>query len=114
MSAATVYDSVLFGNIFGTAEVRECFSEHKYVANMIEAECALAQAEEDEGVIPAGTTAKIRAHSSVEHIDWKQLAARTEIVGYPVLPLVEQMSGWVPEEQCSLNDILFGATKLTK
>lgn len=100
MASATVYDSVLFGNIFGTAEVRECFSERQYVANMIEAECALAQAEEDEGVVPAGTAAKIRAHSDVKSIDWQTLAARTEIVGYPVLPLVEQMSKWVPEEQC--------------
>ena len=109
-----MHDSVLFGHIFGTAAVRECFSERQYVANMLEAECALAQAEEDEGVIPAGTTAKIRAHSSVEYIDWEQLAARTEIVGYPVLPLVDQMSGWVPEEQCASNDLLLGAAKLTK
>ncbi len=100
MSAATVFDSMLFGNIFGTEEIRECFSERSYVANMIEAECALAQAEEYEGVIPAGTAAVIRDHADVEQIDWKRMASRTEIVGYPVLPLVEQMSEWVPSAQC--------------
>lgn len=100
MSAATPFDSVLFGNIFGTSEARECFSERSYVSNMIEAECALAQAEEDEGVIPKGTAAVIRGHSDVASIDWATMAERTEIVGYPVLPLVEQMSKCVPSEQC--------------
>lgn len=100
MSAATVFDSKLFGNIFGTDEVRKCFSEQTYVANLIEAECALAQAEEDEGIIPSGVAHVIRKHSDVSKIDWDLLAARTEIVGYPVLPLVEQMSKWVPEEVC--------------
>ncbi|KAL2202884.1 argininosuccinate lyase, partial [Sarocladium strictum] len=108
MSSATVFDSVLFGNIFGTQEVRECFSERSYVANMIEAECALAEAEEAEGVVPAGTAAVIRKHSDVSKIDWQLLAERAEIVGYPVLGLVEQMSSWCPEEQSGY--IHWGAT----
>ena len=99
MAAATVFDSVLFGDLFGTAEIRECFSERSYVSNMIEAECSLAEAEEAEGVVPSGTAAVIRAHSDVSKIDWKLLAERAEIVGYPVLGLVEQMSAWCPEEQ---------------
>jgi hypothetical protein len=103
MAAATVFDSVLFGNIFGTEEVRECFSERSYVSRMIEAECALAQAEEQEGVIPAGVSSVVREHSDVSKIDWQRLAARTEIVGYPVLPLVEQMSKWVPDSECKLS-----------
>lgn len=98
MSAATVFDSQLFGNIFGTKEIRACFSETSYVARLIEAECALAEAEEEEGVIPKGTAATIRAHSDVGNINWPVLAEKTEIVGYPVLPLIEQMLSWVPEE----------------
>ncbi|EOD52367.1 putative argininosuccinate lyase protein [Neofusicoccum parvum UCRNP2] len=98
MSATSVFDSKLFGNIFGTEEVRQCFSERQYVANLIEVECALAQAEGEEGIIPASAAAVIREHCHVSKIDWDLLAARTEIVGYPVLPLVEQMSKWVPEE----------------
>lgn len=100
MSAATVFDSTLFGNIFGTEEARQAFSERSYVANLIKAECALAEAEEAEGIVPSGTAAVLREHCDVSKIDWQLLAARTEIVGYPVLPLVEQMSKWVPEETC--------------
>jgi adenylosuccinate lyase len=105
MSAATPFDSVLFGNIFGTQEIRECFSERSYVASLIEAECALAQAEEDEGVVPVGIASIIRKHSNVSKIDWPLLAERTEIVGYPVLPLIEQMSKWVPEQQCTQTNL---------
>ena len=99
MSSATVFDSTLFGNIFGTEEIRECFSERSYVSKLIEAECALAQAEEDEGVIPTGTVSVIREHSHVSKIDWQLLAKRAEIVGYPILGLVEQMASWVPHQE---------------
>ncbi|OJD35247.1 3-carboxy-muconate cycloisomerase [Diplodia corticola] len=98
LNTYTMFDSKLFGNIFGTDEIRQCFSERTYVANLIEAECALAQAESDEGVVPVAAAQAIREHSSVDKIDWDLLAARTEIVGYPVLPLIEQMSKWVPDE----------------
>ncbi|KAI9150018.1 Trans-aconitate decarboxylase 1 [Paramyrothecium foliicola] len=108
MSAATVFDSVLFGNIFGTEEIRECFSERAYVARLIEAECALAQAQEDNGLIPTGVASTIRQHSDVSKIDWPLLAQRAEIVGYPILGLVEQMSSWVPEETSGY--IHWGAT----
>ncbi|KAK6853638.1 hypothetical protein PG995_010450 [Apiospora arundinis] len=86
MSAATVFDTVLFRNIFGTEEVRECFSERSYVAHMIEAECALSKAEEAEGVIPGGVADVIAQHCHVSKIDWELLGSRTEIVGYPVFP----------------------------
>lgn len=98
MAGATVFDSQLFGNIFGTKEIRTCFSERSYVARLIEAECALAQAEEDEGVIPKGTASAIKANSSVANVNWPVLADKTEIVGYPILPLVEQMITWVPKD----------------
>jgi 3-carboxy-cis,cis-muconate cycloisomerase len=58
MAASCVFDSALFKNIFGTEEIREIFSDRSYVANLIQAECALARAEASVGVIPesAGTT----------------------------------------------------------
>lgn len=99
MSAATVFDTTLFRDTFGTHEIRECFSERSYVSNLIDAECALAQAEEDEGVIPQGTAAVIREHCDVSKIDWPLLAQKAEVVGYPILGLVEQMASWVPQKQ---------------
>jgi adenylosuccinate lyase len=100
MAAATVHDSSLFRDTFGTEEIRECFSEQSYVSKLIEAECALAQAEEDQGVIPLGTARIIREHSDLSKIDWPLLAKRAEVVGYPIFGLVEQMATWVPHQQC--------------
>ncbi|RSM19715.1 hypothetical protein CDV31_001346 [Fusarium ambrosium] len=108
MAAATVFDSTLFGNTFGTEEIRECFSERSYVSKLIEAECALARAEEDEGVIPQGTASVIQKHSHVSKIDWPLLAQKAEIVGYPILGLVEQMASWVPHQEAGY--IHWGAT----
>lgn len=50
MSATTVVGSVLFGDIFGTQEAREYFSERAYVSHMIYAGCTLVAAEEAEGI----------------------------------------------------------------
>ncbi|KLO97526.1 3-carboxy-cis,cis-muconate cycloisomerase [Fusarium fujikuroi] len=108
MAAATVHDTSLFRDTFGTQEIRECFSERSYVSRLIEAECALAQAEEDQGVIPPGTAKVIREHSDVSKIDWPLLAKRAEVVGYPILGLVEQMASWVPHQQSGY--IHWGAT----
>ncbi|EXK24997.1 3-carboxy-cis,cis-muconate cycloisomerase [Fusarium oxysporum f. sp. melonis 26406] len=108
MAAATVHDTSLFRDTFGTEEIRECFSERSYVSKLIEAECALAQAEEDQGVIPLGTAKVIREHSDVSKIDWPLLAKRAEVVGYPILGLVEQMASWVPHQQSGY--IHWGAT----
>ncbi|SPO06284.1 related to 3-carboxy-cis,cis-muconate cycloisomerase [Cephalotrichum gorgonifer] len=83
MAGATVFDSQLFGNIFGTKEIRTCFSERSYVARLIEAECALAQAEEDEGVIPKGTAAAIKTHSDVANVNWPMITwVPKEAAGY--------------------------------
>ncbi|ENH62924.1 hypothetical protein FOC1_g10006390 [Fusarium oxysporum f. sp. cubense race 1] len=98
MAAATVHDTSLFRDTFGTEEIRECFSERSYVSKLIEAECALAQAEEDQGVIPSGTAKVIREHSDVSKIDWPLLAKRAEVVGYPILGLVEQMASWLTRQ----------------
>ncbi|KAL6916549.1 hypothetical protein ACHAP8_007030 [Fusarium lateritium] len=108
MAAATVFDTVLFRDTFGTSEIRECFSERSYVSNLINAECALAQAEEDEGIIPTGTAKIIRELSDVSKVDWPLLAKRTEVVGYPILGLVEQMAAWTPHQQAGY--IHWGAT----
>lgn len=91
-----VFDTTLFRDTFGTREILECFLERSYVSKLIQAECALAQAEENEGIIPAGIAAAICGHSNVSKIDWPELAAKAEVVGYPILGLVDQMATWVP------------------
>ena len=49
---STVFDSVLFRDMFGTAEMRAVFADDALIARYIEAEVALARAQARMGVVP--------------------------------------------------------------
>ena len=89
--ASTVVDSVLFRDSFGTPRMRELFSDYALVQRYIDAEIALAKAEARVGVIPAEAAAVIARESKIERIDFDHMRHETEIVGYPILPLVHQL-----------------------
>ena len=90
--ASTVFDSALFRDMFGTAEMREIFSDEALVARYLEAEAALARAQARLGVVPKEAALAIDAASRSLAIDYDRLRHETEIVGYPILPLVHQLS----------------------
>lgn len=89
---STVFDSVLFRDMFGTAEMREVFTDEALVGRYIEAEVALARAQARMGVVPKDAAAAIQAAAKSIQIDFDKLRHETEIVGYPILPLVHQLS----------------------
>jgi 3-carboxy-cis,cis-muconate cycloisomerase len=83
--------------MFGTPQMRAIFDDRAYVARCIDAETALARAQAKAGVIPADAASIITARSYVEKIDFDALRVETEIVGYPILPLVRQLSAMCGE-----------------
>lgn len=89
--ASTVLDSVLFRDAFGTPRMREVFSDHTLVARYIEVEVALARAEARCGVIPAEAAEAIARESRLDRVDFDHMRHETDIVGYPILPLVHQL-----------------------
>ncbi len=89
-----VIGSKLWGEMFGTAEMRVLFSDEAIVQRYLDVEAALARAQARVGIVPADAAKAITAVAEVGRIDWDRLSARTRIVGYPILPLVEQLSGW--------------------
>jgi 3-carboxy-cis,cis-muconate cycloisomerase len=89
---STVFDSVLFRDMFGTAEMREVFTDEALVGRYIEAEVALARAQARLGVVPQDAAQAIEAAAKSITIDYEKLRRETEIVGYPILPLVHQLS----------------------
>lgn len=93
--SSTVFDSVLYRDSFGSPQMREIFDDRGLVRKYIEAEIALAKAEARLGVIPQQAAEEIARKSSVEALDFDRLRHETEIVGYPILPLVHQLN-----EQC--------------
>lgn len=90
-TSSTVLDSILFRDAFGTAAMREVFSDRKLIARYIEVEVALARAEARCGVIPADAAEAIARESRLERIDFEHMRHETDIVGYPILPLVHQL-----------------------
>src|ERR1700761_9308081 len=91
--ASTVVDSILFRDAFGTAKMRELFSDYALVQRYIDVEIALAKAEARVGVIPIDAAAVIARESMIERIDFDHMREETDIVGYPILPLVHQLVG---------------------
>jgi 3-carboxy-cis,cis-muconate cycloisomerase len=90
-AATTVFDSILFRDAFGTPRMREVFSDYALIARYAEVEIALAEAEARCGVIPREAADDIARLTDVSALDFDLLRQETDIVGYPILPLVHQM-----------------------
>jgi len=90
-TSTTVLDSFLFRDAFGTPAMREVFSDFSVLGRYAEVEIALARAEARCGVIPAKAAEAIAKRTDVAALDFDLLRRETDIVGYPILPLVQQM-----------------------
>jgi 3-carboxy-cis,cis-muconate cycloisomerase len=90
--STTVLDSILFRDAFGTPRMREVFSDVSLIARYAEVEVALAKAEARCGVIPRDAAEEIAQKSDVTRLDFELLRHETDIVGYPILPLVQQLA----------------------
>jgi 3-carboxy-cis,cis-muconate cycloisomerase len=90
-TSTTVFDSILFRDAFGTPAMREVFSDFNLISRYAEVEVALAKAEARCGVIPAEAALEIAKRTDVSALDFDLLRRETDIVGYPILPLVHQM-----------------------
>jgi 3-carboxy-cis,cis-muconate cycloisomerase len=89
--AATVIDSAVFRDIFGTPAMRQIFSDESRVQYYLDIEAALARVQARLGIIPAEAADAISRQCSVEKIDMAKLKQATERIGYPVLPVVQQL-----------------------
>src|SRR5438132_1177457 len=94
--------------VFGDPIVIERFSEHAYIDSWLSVERALAKAQSDLGIIPRSAADSIVEHAVAEKIDAELLRSRTTTVGYPILPLLEQINAKSPREVSDF--IHWGAT----
>src|SRR4051794_41799625 len=91
--STTVLDSILFRDAFGTAEMREVFSDLNSISRYAAVEIALARAEARCGVIPSEAADEIAKRTDVSALDFDLLRRETDIVGYPIPPPVQQLGG---------------------
>jgi 3-carboxy-cis,cis-muconate cycloisomerase len=95
--AISALDSAIFADMFGTAPMREVFGDDSVLARCVEVEAALARGQARIGIIPAEAAEAItHAANSLlsgrEALDLARLKTETEVVGYPILPLVRQLA----------------------
>ena len=90
-AASTVVDSILFRDAFGTSQMRALFSDHALIQRYLDVEIALAKAQASVGVIPEEAATIIAKESTIDRIDFEHMRHETDIVGYPILPLVHQL-----------------------
>jgi 3-carboxy-cis,cis-muconate cycloisomerase len=62
-------NGVLFKNVFGTPEMRSCFSEERFVERVLEVEAALASVQADLGIVPEWAAAEIAERATLVDID---------------------------------------------
>lgn len=90
--AAHLIDSRIFHTIFGTDRMRAIFSDETTVQRWLDVEAALARVQARLGLIPESAAAEITRRATCSSIDLDDLRRETERVGYPILPLVQQLA----------------------
>jgi 3-carboxy-cis,cis-muconate cycloisomerase len=88
---SSLIDSAVFCDIFSTEAMRRVFSDENRVQKYLDFEAALARAQGRLGVIPKEAAEEIVRHCNADEIDFDKLKTQTERIGYPVLPVVQQL-----------------------
>ncbi|PYH93871.1 L-Aspartase-like protein [Aspergillus ellipticus CBS 707.79] len=92
IGSVSAIDSSIFRTLFGTEEIRKVFDDEAYIKRCVDAEAALARAQPRCEVIPSQIGEMVTQKVRQSTLDMDRLRHETEIVGYPILPLVRQLS----------------------
>jgi 3-carboxy-cis,cis-muconate cycloisomerase len=88
---ASALDSAIFRDIFSTEAMRRVFSDENRVQKYLDIEAALAKVQARLGIIPKEAADEIVKHCNAADYDFALLKKQTERIGYPVLPVVQQL-----------------------
>jgi 3-carboxy-cis,cis-muconate cycloisomerase len=83
--------SGIFRDIFSTEAMRRIFADENRVQKYLDIEAALARAQARLGIIPQEACDEICRHCHVREFDFAKMKAQYERIGYPVLPVVQQL-----------------------
>ena len=94
---STAHESIMFKDLLGSDEMRAIFSDGGTISAYLEVERALAKVQADLGIIPKEAAAAIIEHAHLANIDLERYETRTQVVGAPILPVVEEIVAAVPD-----------------
>lgn len=92
----TMIDSALLKNFCGTERAREIWSDENMLAKWLEYWAALAQAEEEMGIVPNGVSAALR-NVKVSDFDLEALREKIEETTHPCIPAIWQLEKICPD-----------------
>jgi 3-carboxy-cis,cis-muconate cycloisomerase len=90
--AVSPIDSSVYGGLFTTPAMRAVFADEARLQRMLDVEAALARAQAKLGLIPADAAREITAKADVSRFDLAAIGKGTELVGYPIVPLIKALS----------------------
>ncbi|MDQ1486311.1 MAG: 3-carboxy-cis,cis-muconate cycloisomerase, partial [Actinomycetota bacterium] len=95
-------DSRALGSLFASNGMRKVFNDRATVQAWLDAEVALAEAQSEMGLIPAGVAAEIKAGADADAWDLGELAVEVQRTGHPLVPAIRELTrrageagGWV-------------------
>lgn len=88
----------LLGRLYGDTVTASAMDEQSYIHSMIAIERAVAVAQGEFGVIPRAAARGLPEALEAVRIDTERLWRETRNVGYPVLPLIQQIDEQLPAE----------------
>lgn len=88
--ASTAIDSLLLGDFFSTKAMRSIFSDENRIQKYLDVEAALAKVQAELNIIPHKAAIEIQKKAKIENFDFEKLKTQTQLIGLPVLPVIEQ------------------------
>jgi adenylosuccinate lyase len=89
--SARITDSLSYAHLWGTAELRNVFSEPARLHGWLTVLAALARAQAAHGLIPAEAAKAITAEAAVDRLDLERVAEGTRITGHSTQGLILEL-----------------------
>ena len=94
----TALDSTIFRDLFGSQEMRNVFEERALISRYLEVERTIAKVQGELGIIPKEAADAICQYTKLEHLDLDRYAEDVKRVGFPIVPLVKQLTEIIPDD----------------
>ena len=102
---SSVQDSIIFGNILSTSESAAIWSDRTRTQCYLAFEGALAKSQARLGIIPQKAADHIIQFClDIRNVDFDELRRQTELIGYPVLGVVQQLVKHVNDIESGLGE----------
>jgi adenylosuccinate lyase/3-carboxy-cis,cis-muconate cycloisomerase len=87
----TTLDHELFGDLFGTAQMRALFCGTATLQAWLDVESALAQAQAEVSEIPQAAADRIAGEAKADRFDLRELSTQILVTAHPLVPLVREL-----------------------